>query len=97
LQQLSLEIVSDDSRLLVMNRLATAARVSGAVLSNGVDGLTRHSLDGGQRSEGVSVQVEKMMNPTLRAVTVGSSALDGVGSAGSDFELLGRKVSTVGL
>jgi hypothetical protein len=59
LQQLSLEIVSDDSRWLASHRLAnTAARLVGAALSNGVDRLTRHSLDGGQRSEGVSVHVE---------------------------------------
>jgi orotidine-5'-phosphate decarboxylase len=80
-----------------MTRFAnTAARVS-AVLSNGVDRLTVHSLDGGQRSEGVSVHVEKMMNPTVRAVTVGSSVLDGAGSLGSDVVLIGRKVLTVGL
>jgi hypothetical protein len=98
LQQLSLEVVSDDSRLLVGNRLAyTAARVVVAVLSNGVDRLTRDSLDSGQRSEGVSVHVEKMMNPTVRTVTVGSSVLDGLGSVGSDSVLLGRKVVTVGL
>jgi hypothetical protein len=98
LQQLSLEVVSDDSRLLVGNRLAyTAARVVVAVLPNGVDRLTRDSLDSGQRSEGVSVHVEKMMNPTVRTVTVGSSVLDGAGIAGSYRVLLGRKVLTVGL
>jgi hypothetical protein len=59
LQQLSLEIVSDDSRWLASHRLAnTAARLVGAALSNGADRLTRRTLDGGQRSEGVSVHVE---------------------------------------
>jgi hypothetical protein len=59
LQQLSLEIVSDDSRWLASHRLAnTAARLVGAALSNGVDRSTRRTLDGGQRSEGVSVHVE---------------------------------------
>jgi hypothetical protein len=78
-------------------RLAnTAARVN-AVLSNGVDRMTVHLLDGGQRSEGVSVHVEKMMNPTVRAVAVGSSVLDGAGSVWCDGVLLGRKVLTVGL
>jgi hypothetical protein len=78
---------------LVVNRLAyTAARVVVAVLSNGVDRLTRDSLDSGQRSEGVSVHVEKMMNPTVRTVTVGSSVLDGAGIVGSYRVLLGRKV-----
>jgi hypothetical protein len=48
LQQLSLKIVSDDSRLLAIDRLAnTAARLVVATLSNGVDSLTRHSLDCG--------------------------------------------------
>jgi hypothetical protein len=70
-----------------------------ATLSNGVDRLTRHSLDSSQRSEGVSVHVENVMNSTLRAVTVvGSSALDGRRSVGSELGiLLGRKVLTVGL
>jgi hypothetical protein len=91
---LSLKIVSDDSRLLAIDRLAnTAARLVVAALSNGVDRLTRHSLDSSQRSEGVSVHVENVMNSTLRAVTVvGSSALDGAGSVGRDWVLLGRKV-----
>ena len=62
------------------------------MLSNGVDRLTRDSLDSGQRSEGVSVHVEKMMNPTVRTVTVGSSVLDGAGIVGSYRVLLGRKV-----
>ena len=84
LQQLSLEFVSDDSRLLVGSRLAdTAARMVIAVLPNGVDRLTRDSLDSGQCSEGVSVHVEKMMYPTVRTVTVGSSVLDGAGIVGS--------------
>jgi hypothetical protein len=95
---LSLKIVSDDSRLLAIDGLAnTAARLVVAALSNGVDRLTRHSLDSGQRSEGVSVHVKKVMYPTLRAVAVGSSALDGAGSVGRDRVLLGRKVLTVGL
>jgi hypothetical protein len=95
---LSLKIVSDDSRLLAMDRLAnTAARLVVAALSNGVDRLTRHSLDSGQRGEGVSVHVKKVMYPTLRAVAVGSSVLDGAGSVGRDWVLLGRKVLTVGL
>jgi hypothetical protein len=95
---LSLKIVSDDSRLLAIDRLAnTAARLVVAALSNGVDRLTRHSLDSGQRSEGVSVHVQKVMYPTLRAVAVGSSVLDGAGSVGRDWVLLGRKVLTVGL
>jgi hypothetical protein len=92
---LSLKIVSDDSRRLAMDRLAsTAARLVDAVLSNGVDRLTRHSLDSGQRNEGVSVHVEKVMNPTVRAVTVvGSSALAGRRMVGSEFAiLLGRNV-----
>jgi hypothetical protein len=37
------------------------------------------------------------MNSTLRAVAVGSSVLDGAGSVGRDWVLLGRKVLTVGL
>jgi hypothetical protein len=95
---LSLKIVSDDSRLLATDWLAsTAARLVFAVLSNGVDRLTRHSLDSGQRSEGVSVHVEEVMNSTLSAVAVGSSVLDGAGSVGRDRVLLGRKVLTVGL
>jgi hypothetical protein len=92
---LSLKIVSDDSRLLAIDRLAnTAARLVVAALSNGVDRLTRHSLDSSQRSEGVSVHVENVTNSTLRAVTVvGSSALDGRRSVGSELViLLGRKV-----
>jgi hypothetical protein len=90
---LSLKIVSDDSMLLSIDPLAsTAARLVVAVLSNGVDRLTRYSLDSGQRSEGVSVHVENVMYPTLRAVAVGSSVLDGAGSVGRDWVLLGRKV-----
>jgi hypothetical protein len=96
LQQLSLKIVSDDSMLLAIDRLAsTAARLVVATLSNGVDSLTRHSLDSGQRSEGVSVHVEQVMNSALRAVAVGSSVLDGRRSVGSELVLVilrGRKV-----
>ncbi len=96
LQQLSLKIVSDDSMLLAIDRLAsTAARLVVATLSNGVDSLTRHALDGGQRSE---VHVEQVMNSALRAVAVGSSVLDGRRSVGSELVLVilrGRKVQTV--
>jgi hypothetical protein len=90
---LSLKIVSDDSMLLAIDRLAsTAARLVVTTLSNGVDSLTRHSLDSGQRSDGVSVHVEQVMNS---AVAVGSSALDGRRSVGSELVLVilrGRKV-----
>jgi hypothetical protein len=82
--------------LLAIDRLAsTAARLVVATLSNGVDSLTRHSLDSGQRSDGVSVHVEQVMNSALRAVAVGSSALDGRRSVGSELVLVklrGRKV-----
>jgi hypothetical protein len=85
--------------LLAIDRLAsTAARLVVATLSNGVDSLTRHSLDSGQRSEGVSVHVEQVMNSALRAVAVGSSVLDGRRSVGSELVLVilrGRKVKTV--
>ena len=79
--------------LLAIDRLAsTAARLVVATLSNGVDSLARHSLDSGQRSDGVSVHVEQVMNS---AVAVGSSALDGRRSVGSELVLVilrGRKV-----
>jgi hypothetical protein len=96
LQQLSLEIVSDDIRPLFMNRLAnTVARVAGAVLTNGVNGLLRHSREGSQRSEGVCIQVEKMLNPSWSTIAVSSSVLDGVWRAGSEVELLRRHVLIV--
>ena len=56
--------------LLAIDRLAsTAARLVDAVLSNGVDRLTRHSLDSGQRNEGVQAQMpdEARRRPGLTA------------------------------
>ena len=94
LQQLGLEIVSDDTRLLFTNRLTnTVAREVVTVLTNGVNGWTRHARDGCQSRQCVSVEVEKVANPDLHAVAALSAMLDGV--AGSEVELLGRHVLVV--
>ena len=94
LEQLGLEIVSDDTSLLVTNRPAnTIARVVVAVLTNGGNAWPRHSWDGGQSRQCVSVEVEKVANPDLHAVAALTAMLDGV--AGSEVELLGRHVLVV--
>ena len=94
LEQLGVEIVSDDTSLLVTNRPAnTIARVVVAVVTNGGNVRPRHSWDGGQSRQCVSVEVEKVANPDRHAVAALSAMLDGV--AGSEVELLGRHVLVV--
>jgi hypothetical protein len=90
--QFSLEVVADEIRPLFMDRLAnTVASAVVTVLTNGVNGVLRHSRNCSESSEGGSVQVEEMLNPT-GAVTVLSSALGGVGLVGAEFELVGWHV-----
>ena len=94
MEQLGLEFVSDDTRLLLTSRLANSfARVVFAVLTNGVSGRRRHSRNGRQSRQCISVEVEEVSNPNLRAVAALSSMLGF--AVGSDGELLGGHVLTV--